>query len=113
MDWTLVRSRRFTRGFMIALGAPMDLLVRAAGAAAEPAGVRPAQAPDCAQYQGAVWALIAVLLLQSIALALLLRRASRRREREALLRASEERFRMLAENSLVASYLIDQDGIIR
>ena len=116
MDRTRGSASRFTRTFPVAW-VLTGLLPGAARAAADSAGVSPVRAgslaPDVAPYQGMFWLLIALLLVQSMAVALLLRKLRRQREAQELLRGSEERFRMLVENSMVASYLIDQDEIIQ
>ena len=119
MDGTVGRSQRFPRVFMVAAGALMASWGGAVATASEPSAFAPlppetaSSLLDCSRYQGVVWASIGLLLLQSTAVVLLLRNVRRRRETEAQLRASEERFRLLVENSLSANYLIDRDGIIQ
>jgi PAS domain S-box-containing protein len=103
---------------IIAEGILAALLAGATGAAAQlPAlgtgQLEPSTALDATRYTDIISLLVAVLLLQSVAVALLWRRLRRRRETEALLRESEERFRLLVENSLVAVYMVDGEGIIR
>jgi PAS domain S-box-containing protein len=60
-----------------------------------------------------IWIVACALLLQSAAITLLMRTARSRRQADQLLRESEERFRMLAENSQTGIYIVDQMEVIR
>ena len=113
--WWIPRSFTLT----VAVGTLTDLGIAAGGAAAEQASpslaARPAPPPMTGDtlLSGADSILVALLVLQTLAIALLLWYLRRRRKTEALLREREERFRSLVENSQVAVYMVDGEGIIR
>jgi two-component system, NtrC family, C4-dicarboxylate transport sensor histidine kinase DctB len=64
-------------------------------------------------HQEAVWIVACALLIQTVAITLLIKSARRRREADQMLRESEERFRMLAENSQTGIYIVDQKENLR
>ena len=104
----------------IAVGALLLLMGATLATAGElqRAGVDPAQGAPLFSLNhglaaGTLWTLVILLLLQSVAIAFLVTGISRRRKAESLLRASEERFRMLAEHSLTGIYLVDQEGTVQ
>ena len=70
-------------------------------------------AEEYREHREALWIIVGALLLQSGAITLLVKSARCRRRADLLLRDSEERFRMLAENSQTGIYLVDCDGVIR
>ena len=63
-------------------------------------------------HQEGIWIVACALLLQSAAIYLLVRSARCRRQSDQLLRESEERFRMLAENSQTGIFMVDRREII-
>jgi len=64
------------------------------------------------EHREAIWIIACALLLQSAAITLLVKSASRRRQADLLLSESEERFRMLAERSQTGIYVMDRDETI-
>jgi PAS domain S-box-containing protein len=108
---------------LMAAGAALLLALAAApviGAPAQP-GSEPADqghqrqplSEEYRDHRETVWIVAFALLLQSGAIALLMRSAKSRRRADQLLRESEERFRMLAENSQTGIYIVDQMETIR
>jgi PAS domain S-box-containing protein len=65
------------------------------------------------EHRQTIWIIMSALLLQSAAITLLVKSARRRRLADQLLRESEERFRMLAENSQTGIYIVDREETIR
>ena len=108
---------------LMVAGVALLIALAAATAAGAPAqtGTDPAQQGHRAQtlseeyrdHSETIWIVAFALLLQSAAITLLMRSAKRRRQADQLQRESEERFRMLAENSQTGIYIVDQMETIR
>ena len=93
---------------MILAVALVALTAAAASAAALPGAPFHILPAGYREHQETIGFVGGALLLQSAAITLLVKSARRRRKADQLLRESEERFRMLAENSQTGIYIVDR-----